>query len=91
MDHFARFGAVVAAVEKVAVMDSSNHEVSLHCFVELEGRPMLVQLEMSSSKLGSIEQLLLTNGHNQLVALICKINNVAKKFIPTSEPKGKRQ
>jgi len=28
MDHFARFGAVVAAAEKVAVMDSSNHEVS---------------------------------------------------------------
>ena len=91
MDHFSRFGAVVAAAEKVDVMDSSNHEVSpLLCRARGAANAGSIGNERAS-KLGSIEQLLLTNGHNQLVALICKINNVAKKFIPTSEPKGKRQ
>ena len=84
MDHFARFGAVVAAAEKVAVMDSSNHEVS-PLLRRAREVPMPVQLEMSSSKLGSIEEFLLINIHNQFLALICKINNVAKKFIPTSK------
>ena len=86
MDHFSRFEVVVAATEKEDVMDSTVK--CPHCFVELELWWMPVQLEMSSWKLGSIEELLLTNNHNQFVALICKINNVANKIIPTYEPEN---